>query len=367
MSRQVCRWGILSAANIARKNWTGIRHSGNAVIAAVASRDKGKAQQFIDECQAHTSFETKPVALGSYDELLKSPDIDAVYVPVPTGVRKDLVIKAAEAGKHVLAEKPVGCTVAEVKEMLAACKKNNVQFMDGVMFMHSQRLNAIREVLDDKKSIGDLRRIASAFSFCGNDEFANANIRSSGELEPLGALGDLGWYNIRFTLWVMKYEMPKKVTGRMLTEAKRSDSKTSVPTEFSGEMFFSNGISATYYCSFKTGMQQWANVSGTLGYLDVPDFVIGYYGNEMQFTVRNAALAQDVCTFNMEDHVRRVAVPEYGNGHPTSQETNLFRNFSNLVLSKKIDESWPEISLKTQQVMEACLNSARQDGKAIEL
>lgn len=367
MSRQVCRWGILSAANIARKNWLAIRNCENAVLTAVASRDKAKAQQFIDECNDHTKFDPKPVAIGSYEELLKSPEIDAVYLPVPTGVRKDWVIKAAEAGKHVLAEKPCGCTVAELKEMLAACKKNNVQFMDGVMFMHSQRLNKIREVLDDKQSIGELRRIASSFSFCGTDEFAKNNIRSSSELEPLGCLGDLGWYNIRFTLWVMKYEMPKKVTGRMLSEARRSDSKATVPTEFSGEMFFSNGISATYYCSFKTGMQQWANVGGTLGYLDVPDFVIGYYGNEMQFTVRNGGLSQNVCTFNMEDHTRRIAIPEYANGHPTSQETGLFRNFSSLVLSGKTDESWGEIALKTQQVMEACLNSAHQDGKAIEL
>ena len=105
MSRQVCRWGILSAANIARKNWLAIRNCDNAVVTAVASRDKAKAQQFIDECNGHSSFNPKPIAIGSYEELLKSPEIDAVYLPVPTGVRKDWVIKAAEAGKHVLAEK----------------------------------------------------------------------------------------------------------------------------------------------------------------------------------------------------------------------------------------------------------------------
>ena len=77
-NNRVCRWGILSTANIARKNWLAIKNAENAVVTAVASRSVAKAQQFIDECQAHTSFETSPVALGSYDELLKRTDIDAV-------------------------------------------------------------------------------------------------------------------------------------------------------------------------------------------------------------------------------------------------------------------------------------------------
>ena len=367
MSNRVCRWGILSSANIARKNWLAIKNSENAVVTAVASRSVAKAQQFIDECSAHSSFDPKPVALGSYEELLKRPDIDAVYLPIPTGLRKEWVIRAAEAGKHVLAEKPIGCNVAEATEMIAACKKHNVQFMDGVMFMHSQRLKKLRETLNDGQSVGELRRITSQFSFCGSDEFAKNNIRSSGELEPLGCLGDLGWYNIRFSLWVMNYQMPQRVSGCMLSQAKRSDSKTPVPTEFSGELFFGNGVSANFYCSFLTGTAQWANVSGTKGYIHLTDFVIPYFGNEASFLVRNAGLNQKSCDFNMEDHTRRVSVPEYSNGWANSQETNLFRNFSNLVLSGKPDTVWADIALKTQKVAEACLASARENGKIIEM
>ena len=366
-NNRVCRWGILSTANIARKNWLAIKNAENAVVTAVASRSVAKAQQFIDECQVHTSFETPPVALGSYEELLKRTDIDAVYLPIPTGMRKEWVIRAAEAGKHVLAEKPVGCDTAEVVEMIAACQKNNVQFMDGVMFMHSQRLNQLREVLDDGHSVGELKRITSQFSFCGTEEFAKSNIRSSSELEPLGCVGDLGWYNIRFALWVMKYQMPLRVSGRMLTEAKRSDSQASVPTEFSGELFFAEGVSASFYCSFITETQQWASISGNKGYAQIHDFVVPYHGHETSFTVTNGGLTQRGCTFHMEDHNRRVAVPEYSDGWGNSQETNLFRNFSHLVLSGKVDPVWPEIALKTQQVVDACVASARNQGKMIEL
>jgi predicted dehydrogenase len=367
MSHRVCRWGILSAANIARKNWLAIRNAENATITAVASRSVAKAQQFIDECNAHSSFDPKPASLGSYEELLQRDDVDAVYIPIPTGLRKEWVIRAAEAGKHVLAEKPVGCDAAEVEEMIAACKKNKVQFMDGVMFMHSQRLTKLRETLNDGQSVGALRRITSQFSFCATDEFTKNNIRVSGELEPLGALGDLGWYNLRFTLWVMNYEMPQRVSGRMLSETRRADSQASVPTEFSAELFFANGISASFYCSFITETQQWANVSGTKGYVQVPDFVVPYYGNEAQFTVTNGALNQRSCDFNMEDHSRRVAVSEYSNGSINSQETNLFRNFSQLALSGKPDYVWADISLKTQRVLEACLASARDQGKIVTL
>ena len=367
MSYKVCRWGILSAANIARKNWAAIRNSGNSVVTAVASRNKAKAQQFIDECSAHTSFATKPIALGSYDEMISHPEIDAIYLPIPTGMRKEWVIRAAQAGKHVLAEKPVGCHAGEVAEMIDACKKANVQFMDGVMFMHSQRMNKLRETLNDGTSIGDVRRINSQFSFCGNDEFAQNNIRASGELEPLGALGDLGWYNIRFSLWVMNYEMPVRVSGRMLTEAKRTDSTSAVPIEFSGELFFKNGATATYYCSFRTANQQTAVISGTKGFASLVDFVVGNYGNEMAFTVTNSGLTQISCDFNMEDHTRRVATHEYSGGWSNSQETNMVRNFSNLVLTGKTDSHWPEISLKTQQVMDACVKSARDNGKLVEL
>lgn len=367
MTNKTCRWGILSAADIAKKNWLAIKNSGNAVVAAVASRSVEKARSFINECQSHSPFEVVPDAVGSYEELISRPDLDAIYIPLPTGIRKDWVIRAAEAGKHVMAEKPVGVTAADVSEMIAAFARNNVQFMDGVMFMHSQRLNALRSALNDGQSVGQVRRICSQFSFAGSEEFVKGNIRASGELEPAGCLGDLGWYNIRFTLWTMDYQMPTKVSGRLLSEVRRVDSSSPVPTEFSGELFFDGGVSASFYCSFLNEHQQWAVVSGTKGFIRVPDFVCPFFGSEVSFDVTNARFAPRGCDFAMEDHTRRVSVPEYGNGAPNSQETNLFRNFSSLALSGKPDTSWGDIALKTQQVLDACLTSAHQDGTLLSV
>src|SRR5579862_7198272 len=150
METPIFRWGILGTANIARKNWSAIYNTGNSVVAAVASRDLSRSRQFIDQCQAQVPFVTVPRALGSYEEMIRDTALDGLYIPLPTGLRKPWVLRAAEAGKHVICEKPCGVSLADVREMTSACRRRGVQFMDGVMFMHSRRLDAIRQVLDDK-------------------------------------------------------------------------------------------------------------------------------------------------------------------------------------------------------------------------
>ncbi len=366
MSHKKIRWGFLSTAWIGMKNWQSVALSGNGEIVAVASRDAAKAQAWIDECSAHVPCSSGPEAVEGYDALLARDDIDAVYIPLPTGVRAEWVIKAAQAGKHILCEKPCGVDVAELETIISACDAASVQFMDGVMFMHSKRLDALRETLTDG-SIGELRRIASAFSFNGGDDFREGNIRMHSELEPLGCVGDLGWYNIRFSLWVMDYAMPKAVSGRMLRGAARSDSPDQVPMEFSGELFFDADVTANFYCSFLTANQQWAHVSGTNGTVRLDDFVVPFYGSELHYTVSNTESNQHVCDFNMERRDRIVATPEYGGSHPTSQETNLFRNFGNLVLNGTPDKKWGDIALKTQKISMACIESAKQNGARVEL
>jgi predicted dehydrogenase len=365
MSQPICRWGILGTANIARKNWKAIRNAGNSVVAAVASRDRGRAQKFIDECQADVPHAPAPAACGSYEELLARKDVDAVYVPLPTGIRRDWVAHAASAGKHVLCEKPCGETAADLRAMLDACGNNNLQFMDGVMFMHSLRLPLLRLVLEDGQSVGSIRRIVSQFSFLGADDFMTQNIRISHELEPLGALGDLGWYNIRFALWIMKEQLPEKVAGRILNRHGRHDSGQQVPVEFSGELFFAGGVSGSFYCSFVAENQQWANVSGAKGSVHLQDFVLPFYGCESAFAVNQPAFRVHGCEFNMEGHSRRYAVPEFSDGKPSSQEANMIRTFANIVASGKLEPAWGEQALKTQLVLDACLKSAREDGKLV--
>lgn len=364
MPSSVCRWGILGAANIARKNWKAIRLAENATLTAVASREPKRAKAWLDECQAECPFPVPPAACG-YDDLLKRPDVDAVYVPLPTGIRREWVVKAANAGKHILCEKPCGPDANELRAMLDACGKNKVQFMDGVMFMHGKRLPLLRSTIDDGETVGQLRRITSQFSFAAGDDFLKNNIRVSSTMEPLGALGDLGWYNIRFSLFVMKYALPTKVTGRMLTEY--GSGGAPVPLEFSGELFWQSGVSASFYCSFNTELQQWAHVSGAKGSIAVRDFVLPYFGCESEFIADRPVFNVKGTRYHWESHPRRFAVTEYSDGAPDAQETSMIRTFSGLVLGGKPDPFWPDVALKTQTVLDACLASARNGGAMVEV
>jgi predicted dehydrogenase len=353
-------WGILGAAQIARKNWLAILNSGNGAIAAVASRNPASAAAFIEDCQARAPFPEQPRPIGGYAELLAAPDIDAVYIPLPTALRKEWVLAAAQAGKHVVCEKPCAIRAADLEEMVTACRRHRVQFMDGVMFTHSRRLETMRAAMAE--TLGRPRRITLAFTFNADKSFFASNIRGSGALEPHGCVGDLGWYCIRFALWAVRWKMPLRVTGRLLAESPRRRGETPVPTEFSGELLFDRGVSAGFYVSFITEHQQLAQLSGDRGYLRVSDFVLPFFGGELEFETWNSTFSMEGCDFSMAPGRRRWATREHSNSHPSAQESNLFRNFAAQIQSGKLNRDWPEMALETQRVMDACLESARTAG-----
>jgi len=349
------RIGILSTAGIGQKNWKAIFHSGNCIVAAVASRDLAKSLSFIEELQREFAFTETPRAFGSYEELIASPTVDAVYVPLPTGLRKKYVLLAAQAGKHILCEKPCAASTAELDEMLAACQQQNVQFLDGVMFMHNPRLEKIRAALDDEKSIGKIQRISSAFSFQNGEEFFRSNIRINRTLEPAGCLGDLGWYCIRLTLWALHWQLPHSVTAKILQQ-----SPDGTPTEFSAEMFFDDGVSAGFYCSFLAAKQQWAVISGRQGTLSLPDFVHPRNGYEPAFELNERSMVTATGAPCPAD-----ADPA-GYGHATAQDTQMFRNFANQIFSGQRNPHWPRWARQTQLVLDACL-IAGQTGNPVVL
>jgi len=345
------RWGFLSTANIGRRYWRAIRESGNNVVVAVASRDLARAQQFIDENQREAPMPTAPRALGSYEELLACPDIDAVYLPVPTGLRAEWVIKAARAGKHVLSEKPAACSAAQLAEELAACREHNVQFLDGVMFMHHPRLAHLGVLIREENAIGDIRRIDSAFTFAGGDDFTTRNIRAQAALEPHGCLGDLGWYCLRFSLWAMNWKLPVRARGVFHTSHGAISARDGVPMEFSGEIEYADGASCGFFCSFRSPHQQWAHVSGTKGLLRLDDFV-------------HATLNDTARYFLNGEETRSPVDPSLA---PATHDVRMVRNFARQVASGTLNAEWPQWALKTQHVMDACHASALQDGRPVEV
>lgn len=351
-----CRWGILGTAVIARKFWQSVRWSENARLTGVASRSLDRAKQFCDECQWRFSVDPEPKSFGNYEALLDSAEIDAVYIPLPTGLRESWVIAAAERGKHVLCEKPCAVSNDSMERMLQACEQARVQFMDNVMFMHSDRVNKLKILLADKEKIGQLRRINSQFSFYADASFFEGNIRSRMALEPWGCLGDLGWYNIRMTLLALNGEMPVRVRGHNL-----DGNWERPPVEFTGEMLFANGVTASFYCSFINGNQQWVHFSGTQGCARIDDFTLPWFGNSNSIHYNSPQFNRSGFDFNYESRESIFSVDEYSNAHPSAQEVNLVRNFSQQVIKGVVDPYWPSISLQTQRLMDALMKSAREN------
>ena len=170
MPLPICRWGILGTANIARKNWKAMRSPATRRCRPSRAAMSRKRKRISTAVRRRFHSRNRQSAC-TYEELLRRDDVDAIYFPVPTGIRREWVVRAAQAGKHILCEKPCAPTATDLRAMLDACKANRVQFMDGVMFMHSKRLPLLRQVLDDGQSVGDIRRIVSQFTFLASEEF----------------------------------------------------------------------------------------------------------------------------------------------------------------------------------------------------
>lgn len=187
-------WGIIGCADIAKKFVRSIHQSSRGHLVAVGSRTLEKVQQFALETGL-----TDARLYGSYQEVLDDPNVQAVYIPLPTTLHLEWVKLAAAAGKHILLEKPVALNAEDFQQMIEVCKQKNVFLMDGTMFMHHPRTLALQEILQNPEA-GKLRRVNACFNFSTDEEFLATNIRVRSDGDPLGVLGDLGWYCIRLGL-----------------------------------------------------------------------------------------------------------------------------------------------------------------------
>ncbi|HEX6048626.1 MAG TPA: Gfo/Idh/MocA family oxidoreductase, partial [Gemmatimonadaceae bacterium] len=189
------RWGILGAANIAiKKVVPSMRGSPLSRVAAIASRDLARAR----EAAAQLGI---PRAYSSYEELIADPQVEAVYIPLPNHLHVPWAIRAAEAGKHVLCEKPIALSAAEARTLLAARDRHGVQIAEAFMVRtHPQWEEVERLIASDR--IGPLRLVAGHFSYYRRDP---SDIRSRPEWGG-GALMDIGCYPVFIARWMFRAE-----------------------------------------------------------------------------------------------------------------------------------------------------------------
>jgi predicted dehydrogenase len=245
-------WGILSTAKIGRKDVIpAIQSSNNGTVHAIASRDTDKAQKTAEKLNI-------PVSYGSYEELLADDSIDAIYNPLPNHLHVPWTIKAMEAGKHVLCEKPIALDADQANALLKKTESfPDIKVMEAFMYRFHPQWQQVKEWIK-MREIGELQTIQSTFSYYNDDP---ENIRNRPNMGG-GGLMDIGCYCISLSRFLFGRE-PDSVYGIV-----DIDPNFGVDLKASGILTFGDKTS-TFTCSTQMQNYQRASVFGTDGMIEL--------------------------------------------------------------------------------------------------
>jgi predicted dehydrogenase len=227
---QPVRWGILSTAKINQLVLAGARQSERVAVVAVASREQRRAEDYAREHDIERAH-------GSYEALLEDTDVEAIYISLPNSLHVEWSIKALEAGKHVLCEKPFDRRPAEVERAFDAAERADRFLMEAFMYRHHPQTRRLQEVVASG-AIGELRQLRSRFSFTLDNP---TDVRMRPELDG-GALMDLGCYCVSVTRLLASE--PGLVFGRQRV------GPTGVDLGFTGLLQFPGDVFAEFHCGF---------------------------------------------------------------------------------------------------------------------
>lgn len=278
------KWGVLGTADIAKScTIPGMQQAQNCELYAIAGRKLEKAQQF----QSEFGFVK---AYGSYEELLQDSEVEAVYIPLPNELHYEWTIKALKAKKHVLCEKPLAPTVAQIEEMIQTANENGVVLMEAFAYLHSPLIAAVKEELN-RKAIGDILYMESAFI---TSDYEPTNIRMRKETFG-GCTYDLGCYPSSQILWMLDEE-PQKV------QAVADFSKQGIDVYTSALLTFESGARAAFSCGMILATEEGKRldrfqIHGTKGFIR----------SETEFN-QEGTLSYIICVDGREE-VRTVTAP----------------------------------------------------------
>jgi len=251
VQRKKVKWGVLSTASIAvRKVIPAMQNGEWCEVTAIASREKKKAEETARKLGVAKAY-------GSYEELLADPQIEAIYNPLPNHLHVPWSIRAAEAGKHVLCEKPLSLTVGEAKALLAARNRTGVKMGEAFMVKTHPQWLRTRELIRAGR-IGELRLIMGNFSYFDRDAASVANIAEFGG----GALMDIGCYPVTTSRFVFEEE-PIRVMGLV-----ERDPEMKIDRLTSGILEFPRGR-AIFSCSTQLVYHQRMEFLGTKGRIEL--------------------------------------------------------------------------------------------------
>jgi xylose dehydrogenase (NAD/NADP) len=246
------RWGLLSTARINHVLLPPLRSSARNELTAVASRD-------LDRATTYARKRKIPRAFGSYEAMLADPDVDVIYNPLPNSLHTEWTIKAAQAGKHVLCEKPIALTVGEVDAMADAAKKAGVVVMEAFMYRHHPQTLKVKKLVEDG-AIGRLQLVRGSFTFSISGE---DDVRLNSSLGG-GSIWDIGCYPISYARLIIGSE-PLEAFGWQITGA-----GSHVDETFVGQLRFADNVYAQFDCGFRTPKRSHIELVGTEGAITIP-------------------------------------------------------------------------------------------------
>jgi predicted dehydrogenase len=251
MANKVLNWGLLSTARINRALIPPLRASKRNQLVAVGSRTQESAEKYAREWKI-------PRTYGTYEALLADPEIDVIYNPLPNHLHAEWTIKAVEAGKHVLCEKPLALNVEEVDAMKEAAHKYGRVIAEAFMYRHHPQTLKVQELVKNG-SLGDLRLIRGSYTYMQSRE---GDVR----LDPAmggGSIWDVGCYPISYARSVIGAN-PLEVFGWQVT------GPTGIDATFVGQMRFDHDVYAQFDSSFVTPLHAFMEIVGSEGTLNIP-------------------------------------------------------------------------------------------------
>jgi predicted dehydrogenase len=240
------RWGLLSTARINRALIPPLRASTRNRVTTVASRDRAKAEAYAKEWGI-------PRVHGSYEALLADPEVDVIYNPLPNHLHAEWTIKALQAGKHVLCEKPLALTLAEVDAMEAAAKSSGKVLMEAFMYRHHPQTLKVKELVQNG-AIGALQLVRGAFSFPLTRDGDVRLVKEWGG----GSIWDVGCYPISYARYIVGAE-PVEVFGQQYV------GRGEVDEAFVGQMRFPGQVFAQFDCAFRAPFRTHLEIVGSAG------------------------------------------------------------------------------------------------------
>lgn len=267
------KWGVVGTGRIANSMAGVIKRADHSALAAVSSRRMETAKKYAQRHEVAQAFD-------SWAEMISSKAVDAIYVATPTSVREEICIAAARGGKHVLGEKPFASS-ASVGRIVAACREHDVAFMDGTHFSHHPRTAKVKA--QTKKWVGTVSLLDSTCAFHLKDR---SNIRYNPELEPMGAIGDVGWYNMRAAVEYLPPELKLESVSAVL----RRDQETGAVKGGSGELRFAGGVKSTWNCGFDAiSAEMDVRIVGSTGEITIGGFLFQNPDGSADLSIRKKA------------------------------------------------------------------------------